>query len=377
MLKGVNGFNCMADEPVFVTKSFLPPRAEFDALIDEVWASNQLTNNGVLSERFAEEVCTYLGIDKNRFVFVGNGTLALQLALHQLVDDVAGAEIITTPFTYVATTSAILWEKYTPVFVDIRQDNFTIDPAKVEAAITPKTKAILAVHVFGNPCDVEAIELIAKKHNLKVIYDAAHAFGVLYKGKSILEYGDASTLSFHATKLMHTIEGGAVYTKSAGDAKVVELAKRFGHNGDTHLQLGINAKANEFQAAMGLANLKYIKDNIAKRKNLAAMYDSLLSEKITRPTVRQDVEYNYAYYPVVLKDESQTERVLEALGKKNIFPRRYFYPSLNQLDYLPVGVNVCPVSEDISMRIICLPFYESITEEVIKGICEAVNETII
>lgn len=364
------------NEPTYVTKSFMPPREEFDAFVDEIWQSRQLTNNGLLSGRFTSSVSEYLAVDEDRFNFVGNGTLALQLALHQLIGEEIGAEIITTPFTYVATTSAILWEKYTPVFVDINPDDFTIDPEKIEAALTPKTKAILAVHVFGNPCDTEAIEVIAKKHDLKVIYDAAHAFGVTYRGKSILEYGDAATLSFHATKLMHTIEGGAVYTKSIEDAKSIELAKRFGHNGDTHLQLGINAKANEFQAAMGLSNLKYIKENISKRKVLSALYDELLGDKVKRPVTKDGTVYNHSYYPIVLRDKIQTELVIEALNEKNIFPRRYFFPSLNKLSYLPHGSNSCPVSEGISNRIICLPFYESIPENTIKIICEVINETI-
>lgn len=367
----------MLDKPVYVTKSFLPPRAEFDSLVDEVWQNGQLTNGGSLAQQFSNSVCEYLSIDNGRFNFVSNGTLALQLALRQIVDDRPSVEIITTPFTYVATTSAILWERYTPVFVDIKPSDFTIDPVKIEAAITPETKAILAVHVFGNPCDVEAIEAIAKKHDLKVIYDAAHAFGVSYKGKSILEYGDVSTLSFHATKLMHTIEGGAIYTKSTEDAKAIELAKRFGHDGDVHYRLGINAKANEFQAAMGIVNLKHVQENISNRKVRASLYDKLLNSKIQKPVPRKDTERNYGYYPVVFEDETQTERVIKALNEKNIFPRRYFYPSLNKLTYLPSKANVCPISEDISRRIICLPFYESILEDIIKQTSEVINETIV
>lgn len=357
------------DESIFVTKSFLPPRAEFDAFVDEIWNNNQLTNNGPLSERFVDLVCAYLGVSKDRFIFVGNGTQALQIALNHLVGDNVGAEIITTPFTYVATTSAILWEKYTPVFVDIKPDDFTIDPAKIEAAITPKTKAILAVHVFGNPCDVEAIEAIAIKHELKVIYDAAHAFGVLYRDKSILEYGDASTLSFHATKLMHTIEGGAIYVKSIEDAKIVELTKRFGHQGDEHFQLGINAKASEFQAAMGLANLKYIDSIIAKRREIVDLYDKLIGDKYQTLKVSSDVSYNYAYYPIVFKSEAELKKVFDRLAQINVYPRRYFYPSLNNLPYVTKS-QTCEIAEDISKRIACLPLDDQIDAKKIELICQ-------
>lgn len=354
------------NKPIYVTKSFLPPRAEFDALVDEIWESDYLTNNGPLSKRFVQSVTHYLGIDNDRFTFVSNGTSALQLALHHFIGDLPDAEIITTPFSYVATTSAILWEKYKPVYVDIKSDNFTIDPSKIEAAITEKTKAILAVHVFGCPCDIEAIEAIAKKHNLKVIYDAAHAFGVSYKGRSILEYGDASTLSFHATKLMHTIEGGGIYVKSHKDNQSIELSKRFGHEQDDHTMLGINAKASEFQAAMGLANLKHIDGVISKRKETVELYDRLLSATYQTLKIADDVKYNYGYYPILFKSEKDLKNAFKRLADANIFPRRYFYPSLNTLVY--VKGNSCPVSEDISSRIACLPLDAQISREDVKMI---------
>lgn len=363
------------NDSIFVTKSFLPPRAEFDTLVDEIWKNNQLTNNGPLSDQFADLICNYLNLDKSRFIFVSNGTLALQLGLHQLVGGEPGAEIITTPFTYVATTSSILWGGYTPVFVDIKPDDFTIDPTKIEEAITAKTKAILAVHVFGNPCDVEAIETIAEKHGLKVIYDAAHAFGVTYKSKPILDYGDVSTLSFHATKLMHTIEGGAIYTKSLKDAESIELAKRFGHNGDEHFQLGINAKSNEFQAAMGIANLKYADENIEARKEVFLHYNKLLSASGLRlPTISADTGPNYSYYPVVFQSEDDLLTVFSRLAAENIFPRRYFYPSLNKLPYIKNAAS-CPVSEDIAKRIACLPLYVGLSKKDITRICRLINDT--
>lgn len=362
-----------SEENVYVTKTFLPPRNEFNKYVDRIWDSGQLTNNGNLSKEFCVRVCEYLDIDESKFLFTTNGTLALQLAVDRLINQDVGAEIITTPFTYVATSSAILWQKHTPVFVDIEPRCFTIDPSKIEDAITEKTKAILAVHVFGKPCDVEAIEKIAKKYNLKVIYDAAHAFGVTYKGKSILEYGDASILSFHATKLMHTIEGGAVYVRSKMDANNIDLSRRFGHNGDTHLQLGINAKPSEFQAAMGLAVLPYIDEIISHRELVSELYDDSLSSLYQVLPTLSYVQHNYSYYPIVFKSETELLSSFEKLSAEGIFPRRYFYPSLNTLPYLTTSYS-CPVSEDISSRIACLPLDAQIDIEVVKKICKILTQ---
>lgn len=354
-----------------VTKSFLPPREEFDRLVDEIWTNGQLTNNGALSKRFEKEVCGFLGVDDKKFTFVANGTLSLQLAIRGLLGD-GGGEIITTPFTYVATTSAILWEGFQPVYVDIDPETLNIDPDKIESAITKNTRAILAVHVFGNPCNVEKIQKIAKKHNLKVIYDAAHAFGVRYQGKSLLEYGDASILSFHATKLFHTIEGGSIYVGDDKLAEKIELLKRFGHDKDDYVQLGINAKASEFQAAMGLANLTHIDDIIESRKRATKLYDSLLEGAVERPVMTDDTDYNFAYYPVLLRDEDRLHEVENKLAKKQIYPRRYFYPSLNMLHYINETYS-CPVSEDVASRILCLPLYHGMDESVIKEISKTVK----
>lgn len=357
----------MANDPIYVTKAFLPPREEFDYYVDKIWQSYHLTNNGPLSREFEEKVSDYLGLVKDRFRFVANGTLALQLALSAL--DITGGEVITTPFSYVATTSAILWERCKPVYVDIEPKSLNIDPSKIEAAITPQSKAILAVHVFGNPCDVEAIQAIADKHGLKVIYDAAHAFGVRYKDKSLLDNGDISICSFHATKLFHTIEGGAIYSKDQSVIEKVELLKRFGHQGDDHIQLGINAKANEFNAAMGLANLKYIDTIIADRKRAYELYDKHLKSKFKKQRITEDTAYNYSYYPVIFDSEERLLVAKQKLEEFNIFPRRYFYPSLNTLPYLP-STQECPISEDVSKRILCLPLYYEIKEEDVEGICK-------
>lgn len=355
-------------ERINVTKTFLPPLEEYESYLKQIWASDQLTNQGPLVQELQQQLTDYLGV-KN-FHFVSNGTMALQIALRAL--DLTEGEVITTPFSYVATTSSILWERCTPVFVDIEPDRFCIDADKIEAAITPHTRAIMPVHVFGNPCDVEKIAAIAKKHNLKVIYDAAHAFGVKYKGRSLLDYGDISICSFHATKLFHTIEGGCVIARDKRVSERIELIKHFGHQGDDHYTLGINAKASEFQAAMGLCNLDHVDDIIEQRKTISQTYDRLLDERFRRPIADPDTDYNYAYYPILLKDENELLQKLEALKQSNIFPRRYFYPSLNTLPYLD-SKQSCSISEDVASRIICLPLYVGLSESEVSKISKILN----
>ena len=355
-------------ERINVTKTFLPPKEEYDAYLEKIWKSDQLTNQGPLLTELENELREYLGVENLRTVT--NGTLALQIAIKALSID--EGEIITTPFSYVASSSAILWENCEPVFVDIDPETFCIDPYKIEAAITERTRAILAVHVFGNPCDIDAIEEIAKKHNLKVIYDGAHAFEVRYKNKSLLDYGDVSICSFHATKRFHTIEGGCVIAKDKKIIEEAELIKRFGHTGDEHFRLGINAKASEFQAAMGLCNLHYIDENRNKRKKISELYDGLLEDYFKKQKVKGSTEYNYSYYPVVLKSEEILLSIVDKLNAENIFPRRYFYPSLNTLPYLRIN-QACPISEDISKRILCLPLYEDLEENIVRKICEIIR----
>ncbi len=354
---------------VNVTKSFLPPIEEYESYLKQIWENDQLTNGGPLLEKLEGELEQRLGV--SNLQCVTNGTLALQLAIRAL--DLVGGEIITTPFSYVATTSSILWEGCKPVFVDIEPHTFCIDPAKIEAAITEKTKAIMPVHVFGFACDVEKIESIAKKHNLKVIYDGAHAFGVTYKGKSLLAYGDISIGSFHATKLFHTIEGGCVITRDQAVRDKVELMKHFGHMGDEHFTLGINAKVSEFQAAMGLCNLKYIDELIQKRKVVSELYDQLLDDTFSRPARSKETDYNYAYYPILFESEVQLLEKMGELQQADIFPRRYFYPSLNTLPYLKTHQS-CPVSEDIASRIVCLPLYANLEEKQAKKICQILQK---
>lgn len=356
---------------IYVTKSFMPPLHEYNKYIADIFERGILTNQGPNVQELQAKLSQYL--DVYNLHYVTNGTIALQLALAAL--DINDGEIITTPFSYVATTSSILWQRCKPVFVDIEPNNFTIDVNKIESAITPQTRAILAVHVFGYACDIDKIQEIANKHNLKVIYDGAHAFGAKYNGKSLLAYGDITTCSFHATKLFHTIEGGACIVSDKSVSDKLEYQKRFGHQGDDHYMLGINAKQSEFHAAMGLANFQYIDKIIADRKRVSEMYDKLLSGCVGRPKIQNGLEYNYAYYPVVFKSETELLNVFAELKKQDIFPRRYFYPSLNNLPY--VQGNKCPVSEDITSRIACLPLYVGLNDADIIKISKIIKQGLV
>jgi dTDP-4-amino-4,6-dideoxygalactose transaminase len=350
-----------------VTKPFLPPKEEYDQYIQGIWRREWLTNNGPLVNELELKLKEYLKLP--HLFYVGNGTIAIQIAIKALG---LKGEIITTPFSYVATTSSIVWEGCRPVFVDIHPDTLNINPLLIEAAITPETSAILATHVFGNPCDVEAIEAIAAKHNLKVIYDGAHAFGTNYKGKSILHYGDISTLSFHATKLFHTIEGGAIITKDPVLAKEIAHMRNFGHAGpETFHGVGINGKNCEFHAAMGLCNLKYIYGILDRRKEQSERYDYMLRNlKVGRPKPQANTEYNYAYYPIVFENEEALLKATNALHGIYVYPRRYFYPSLETLNYVTPDQEV-KVSTDVSKRILCLPLYHDLSMEEVDMISRA------
>ncbi len=356
----------MKNNRINVAKSFLPPIEQYKGYIDTIYGNLQLTNQGPLLNELEKKLKTYLNVE--HFHFLTNGTLALQLALSAL--EINDGEVITTPFSYVATCSSILWERCTPVFVDIEPDNFTIDADKIIEKITKKTKAIMAVHVFGYACDVEKIEEIAKQYNLKVIYDGAHAFGCSFKGKSLVSYGDVATLSFHATKIFHTIEGGACIIKDKVVSERLDIQKRFGHNLDEHIALGMNAKASEFQAAMGLCNLNYMEEILNERKKISELYDKELYGLLERPKHQESLIYNYSYYPVLFKSEKELQKTFQALNNENIYPRRYFYPSLNTLPY--VNFQSCEVSENISVRIACLPLYNGLAEEDIKRICKII-----
>jgi dTDP-4-amino-4,6-dideoxygalactose transaminase len=341
-----------------VTKPFLPPFDEYRHYLDGIWERNWLTNNGPLVNDLEMKLKDYLGL--KHLLYLSNGTIAIQIAIKAL--GLTG-EVITTPFSYVATTSSLVWEGCKPVFADIDPKTLNIDPAKIEERITPQTTGILATHVYGNPCDVVKIEQIAKKHNLKVIYDAAHAFGVTYMGRSLYEYGDVSTASFHATKVFHTTEGGAVIANDAALIRSMSLLRNFGHTGpETFGAAGINGKNSEFHAAMGLAVLKHIDYLLNTRRQQAAAYDKALATlNVQRPEILAGAQWNHSYYPIVFETEELLLQSVETLNKNHIYPRRYFYPSLSTLHY--VDKYETPVSESISKRSLCLPMYHSLKQE--------------
>lgn len=348
-----------------VTQTYLPPFEEYIAILKRAWDKKHITNNGELVLELEQNLNAYL--DSRNLLFCSNGTIVLQMALK--VFNIT-KEVITTPFSYVATTNAILWEKATPVFVDIKPGTFCIDADKIEEVVTENTEAIMATHVYGFPCDVERIEAIAKKYNLKVIYDAAHAFGCRYKGKSLLNYGDISTCSFHATKIFHSVEGGCIIPNNSELYDKLFLYRSFGHIGDNYYSIGINGKNSEFHAAMGLAVLPKLPEIIEARKKIFEIYDALLPSAVTGPNILiKDLEYNYSYYPVLFQSEKALLTVMDRLNQDNINSRRYFYPSLNTLPQIYKNGSSCPVSEDLSSRVLCLPLYYGLEENDIARIC--------
>lgn len=352
-----------------VTRPFLPPIEEFYEYLDGIWARDYLTNNGPLVRELEQKLREYLGVD--HLLFVGNGTLALQLAIKALSLE---GDVLTTPFSYIATLSSLVWENCKPVFVDIDPKTLNMDSALIEKSITAETSAILATHVFGNPCDIDAIRDIAQRNGLKVIYDAAHCFSTEHKGTSVLNYGDISCISFHATKLFHTVEGGAVVTTSEDLHERLFHMRNFGHAGFYKYRgVGINGKNSEFHAAMGLCNLKYI--NIIREKYRAhyEQYDRLLDfDEISKPVIGQHAGFNYSYYPILFRTEGACTDAMKELEAVKVNPRRYFYPSLNRIDY--AAGQSCPSAEDVSMRILCLPLYYELEQDQIKIICDCINK---
>ena len=355
-----------------VTKTFFPPLEAYQEQLQRIWNNQWLTNRGELVLELEKKLRSYLEV--NHILVTNNGTIPIQIALKLLGN---GGEIITTPFSYVATSAAIVWENCTPVFVDIHPEYLTIDETKIEDAITDKTTCILATHVFGNPCHVEAIETIAKKHQLKVIYDAAHAFGVTYNGASIFEYGNVSTCSFHATKLFHTGEGGALFAKDTKLQHQLFYSHNFGHDGPLAFHgLGINGKISELQAAMGLAVLPYMETILAERKRVVDFYNKNLDfSQVQTLKIRANTQWNYSYYPIILKDEATLLGVQKALNDEGIFPRRYFYPSLNKINY--IERTTMPISESTASRILCLPLFVDLKQSQIESICEIINSSIL
>jgi dTDP-4-amino-4,6-dideoxygalactose transaminase len=347
-----------------VTKTYLPEFEEYILLLKQTWERGWVTNNGVFVKELETRLKEFLGV-KHLF-FVSNGTAGLEIAIKAM--ELKG-KVITTPFSYVATTSSLYWLSCQPIFADIDVNTFCIDTNSISSKISKNTQAILATHVFGNPCDMERIDEVAKKNNLKVIYDAAHAFGVKYKGSSVLNYGDISVLSFHATKIFHTVEGGALITSDDEIAHKISYMRNFGHKGEEDFWgCGINAKNSEFHAAMGLCILPKITDIINDRKAQYILYKSILNgAPIQWQKIHEKVLYNYSYCPVVFRDEKTLLRVKGKLNQEEIFPRRYFYPSLNKLNYLKI--QKVPIAENIAERILCLPSYYGLQKKEIEQIC--------
>lgn len=364
------------EKPIYVTRPFLPRLEDFCESLKEIWESRWLTNNGPVVRRFAEQLSSYF--ETNNLCLFNNGTLALQIALQGM--EISG-EVITTPFTFVATTHALFWNKIRPVFVDIEPNYYTLDPKKVEAAITPWTSGILAVHVYGHPCRLNDLADIARRHKLMLIYDAAHAFGVKVGGKSIAHFGDLSMFSFHATKLYHSIEGGMLTFKDSGIKQKFDYLKNFGFESEVEVVMpGTNAKMNEFQALMGEMILDHIDHLISQRKELYEQYRELLWNVPgirLNPPLPTEVEYNYAYMPIEVDEKDfgvSRDRLYEELKKYNVFTRRYYYPLLCDFPcYRAITVNdSLSVAKAVASRILTLPIYYDLSLEDVQRICNII-----
>ena len=351
--------------PLYITKSLLPPLGVYNSYLKKIWKNGILTNDGPLVREF-ELKLKKLASARNA-VCVSNGTIALQLALRAL--NITG-EVITTPFSFIATTSSILWEGCKPVYADIDPETLNINPQSILKKISKKTKAILAVHVYGNPCNADEIASIAKEYKIKVIYDACHAIGITYNGKSIFSYGDISTTSFHATKIINTAEGGALFTNNNKFAETIRLQRNFGYKNYIVRLLGINGKMNEFNAALGLSNFKYLKDALKKRKNAFELYNNYFENNQKISFQKFQAKQNYAYYPVIFESERLKKAVIKELNRNNIYPREYFSPSLE----LIFGNKItCNIANDISKRILCLPLSAYITRIEVSKVSRIVN----
>jgi dTDP-4-amino-4,6-dideoxygalactose transaminase len=361
----------MPASDLYVTKTALPPLEEYVAYLEQIWSEGRVANHGPLVSELEKRLEDALAV--RHFWLVANGTLALQIAIRSL--DLRG-EIITTPFSYVATASAIVWERATPVFVDIEPQTLTIDADRIEDAITEKTTAILATHVYGFPCDVGRIASIAERHGLKVVYDAAHAFGVRYHGRPLAAFGDVSTLSFHATKLFHTVEGGGLATADEELAHRMAYMRNFGHHGQEEFWgLGINAKSSELHAAMGLCLLPRVSDIIAARRERVDLYRQVLDTTgIVTWSLPSEVAWNYGFFPVIFDSEWRLLEVREALAEDGIHPRRYFYPALTVLPYIDSAP--MPVAESLSPRILCLPLHEGLALDDVRRVAAIVSRAL-
>lgn len=346
---------------IFVTQPLMPPLQEFLPYLNKIWESRWLTNGGPFHQELEAALADYLGVE--HLALFANGTIALMTALQTL--GIAG-EVITTPYSFVATAHALLWNGITPVFADVEPGTCNLDPAKIEQAITPRTTAILPVHCYGVPCDVERIQAIADTYGLKVIYDGAHAFGVQFKGQSLFRHGDLSMLSFHATKVFNTFEGGALVCPDAKTKQRVDFLKNFGHSGEvTVVDPGINGKMNEIQAAFGLLQLKHVDEAIAQRRAIDARYRDLLSEVvgITCLEQRPDTVGNFGYFPIFVDADCPISRdaLEQRLRDSGIYARRYFYPLIAEFPMyrgLPsANLGNLPVALEASREVLCLPIY--------------------
>ena len=367
MLYGLN-----MSEPIFVTRAVVPDFQEYSGYLEQIFAARRMTNDGACLRRLERELADFLRVP--HVALCSNGSTALQIALHAA--GMAGKRIATTPFSYVATTSALLWTGCAPVFIDIDEETLCMDPAKLAAALDADAdiRGLLPVHIYGNICDVEAIDTLARKAGVPVVYDAAQGFGSEYLDTSVPAHGDFAVCSFHATKVFHTGEGGAVIVRTAEQLQAVHLLRAGGHIDDTHIRLGINAKLSELHAALGLCLLKKTRDNIAGRKAVSAFYDALLPERgLRRPKFRPGLAHNHAYYPVIFESEPTMLRVMYALRREKIFPRRYFFPALNTLPYLPLRDQPCPTAESVARRVLCLPLYAELEESAVKKIAGIIN----
>lgn len=365
------------EKPIYVTQPALPPLEDFTELLKQIWGKKILTNGGPFHQQFEQELADYLGV--KYISLFSNGTLALITALQAL--KITG-EVITTPFSFVATTHSLWWNGIKPVFVDIEPDFCNLDAEKIEAAITPQTTAIMPVHVYGNPCQVDKIQKIADAYGLKIIYDAAHAFGVQLNGNSILNYGDLSILSFHATKVFNTIEGGAIICHDEKTKKRIDFLKNFGYDGELRVVApGINAKMNEVQAAYGLLQLKYIDEAIVKRKRICELYKELLSNTngLRFQNELKDVKHNYPYFPIFIDEKTfgmSRDELNEFMKSQNVFGRRYFYPLISQFPtykgLVSSNPSNLPLAELKTKQVFCLPIYPDLDLSDVEYICELI-----
>jgi dTDP-4-amino-4,6-dideoxygalactose transaminase len=363
-------------DKIFVTKPFLPPLDDFQELVRSIWQSEYLTNGGPMHQRLEAELAQYLGVPE--IALFNNGTIAISAALQAL--EVTG-EVITTPFTFVATTNVIALHGCVPVFADIDPQTLNLDPAMIEAAITPRTTAIMPVHCYGNPCDVQQIKAIADRHGLKVIYDAAHAFGVRDEAGSVLNHGDMATLSFHATKVFNTFEGGAVVCHDPEAKAVINKLKNFGIESEVSvIASGTNGKMSEVHAAMGLAQLPYIDEALQRRSNIDALYRSLLAKVpgITIPPKLGQTRANFAYFPIIVDEDYPLDRdgLNEFMQSREIFPRRYFYPLTSDFamysgHYSASAANL-PVATAMARRVLCLPMYPQMHTDDVHRVVDAI-----